>query len=171
VTVPELRTERLLLRGFRADDIDAWAAIAGDPEVMRWLDREPLTRDGAWREMAMYVGHWELRGYGLWAVEELASGELAGRVGLWEPEGWPHTELAWTIGRPHQRRGYATEAARAAAVWAFGELGLDRLISLVADDNAASEGVARRLGARQDGRATIAGGHDLRVFRLDAGAL
>ena len=77
--VPTLTTERLTLRGWREDDLDAYAAIAADPEVMRFMGG-PLDRADTWRQIAVFVGHWELRGYGLWVVER--DGELIGRVGL-----------------------------------------------------------------------------------------
>src|SRR5947208_13100297 len=65
-----LATERLVLRMFRESDLDAYAAICGDLEIMRYLAPSPMTRAEAWRNMAMVLGHWQLRGYGLWAVEE-----------------------------------------------------------------------------------------------------
>ena len=169
--IPELRTERLLLRGFREDDLDDWAEICADREVMRWIGREDaLSRGEAWRELALHRGHWELRGFGMFAVEELASGRVVGRIGPWEPEGWPELEVGWAVGRPWWGRGYAPEAARASAQWVFDELGRETLISLIADDNERSAAVATKIGSRLDGRAVV-NGHDLRVFRLDRGTL
>jgi RimJ/RimL family protein N-acetyltransferase len=156
VTVPELRTARLRLRAFREGDFDAVAAMCADPDVMRYLgDGRTLDRDDAWRHMAMLVGHWELRGFGTWAVEEQASGAYIGRVGLHYPEGWPGREVGWVIGRAHWGKGYATEAATAAVDHAFDTLGWPRTISLIYRDNARSIRVAERLGARRDGEATI----------------
>ena len=170
LAAPELRTERLLLRRFREQDLDDWAAICADVEVMRWIGSEQsLSRGQAWRDMALHLGHWDLRGYGMFAVEELESGRVVGRVGPWQPEGWPELEVGWSIGRPWWGRGYASEAALASARWAFDELGLDTLIHLIADDNERSAAVARKLGSRLDGRAVV-NDHDLRVFRLDRGA-
>ena len=95
-----LASRRLLLRMFRESDLDAYAAMCGDPEVMRYLgDGYPLTRAEAWRNMALVLGHWQLRGFGLWAVEERATGLLAGRVGCWQPEGWPGLEIGWALRR------------------------------------------------------------------------
>ena len=76
-----------------------------------------MTRSEAWRNMAMVLGHWQLRGFGLWAVEEQERGVLAGRVGCWQPEGWPGLEIGWTLRRSFWGMGYATEAARAALEW------------------------------------------------------
>ena len=78
----ELRTERLRPRRFRAEDVDAYAEMCADREVARFLTvtGEPLSRHDAWRQMAMFVGHWELRGYGMWAAEE-RSIRVAERLG------------------------------------------------------------------------------------------
>src|SRR5438132_1808235 len=77
-----LETERLLLRPFRDTDIEPYAAMCADPDVMRYVgDRGVLSRDDAWRQMAMLAGHWHLRGFGMWALEERATGVFIGRVG------------------------------------------------------------------------------------------
>lgn len=158
MSIPELGTERLRLRAFREGDLDAVAAMCADPEVMRYLgDGRTLEREDAWRQMAMLVGHWDLRGFGMWAVEERASGAYVGRVGLHYPEGWPGREVGWVIARAHWGKGYATEAARAAIDHALGTLGWPQTISLIYRDNARSIRVAERLGARLDGQATIRG--------------
>ena len=141
--VPTLTTDRLTMRGWRSDDAERYAEITGDPEVMRFMGGT-LDRADAWRQMAMFAGHWELRGYGLWAVER--DGTLIGRVGLWQPEGWEGLEVGWLLGRDAWGHGYATEAARASVEFAWAELGAERLISLIAPDNLASARVAERLG-------------------------
>src|SRR5262245_60510221 len=123
MNIPCLETERLLLRGCRESDFDAYAAIMADPEVMRTLTGTPLPRWEAWRSFAAWAGHWALRGYGMWAVEEKASGQFIGRAGLQYPEGWPGREVGWTIARGHWGRGYATEAGRASVRHAFEVLG------------------------------------------------
>ena len=168
MNIPELHTERLLMRGWRESDLDAWAAICADAETMRGVGSEqPLDREEAWRSIALLVGHWELRGFGLWAVEELDGGELVGRVGVHRPEGWPGLELAWLIARSRWGRGYATEAARAALRWTHDELGASHLISLVSDDNARSERVAVKIGMVVEGRTLLRGKHDVRIFGRD----
>ncbi|HET6229038.1 MAG TPA: GNAT family N-acetyltransferase [Longimicrobiaceae bacterium] len=147
-SIPTLTTERLLLRPFRDGDLDAYAAIVADPEVTRFLgDGKPLGRVDAWRQMAFFVGHWELRGFGIWAVEERATGVLMGRIGLFEPEGWPGFELGYTLGRNFWGRGYASEGARAALAYAREVLGRERVISLIRAENAGSVRVAEGLGA------------------------
>jgi RimJ/RimL family protein N-acetyltransferase len=116
--VVTLETQRLLLRQFCFDDLDALAAIGADLEVMEFLGPVMARRD-AWRAMAMALGHWQLRGYGSWAVEERATGQLVGRIGLYNPEGWPGLEVGWTLARAAWGRGYATEGARASLDYAF----------------------------------------------------
>lgn len=165
-----LHTDRLILRPFRADDIDGYAQMGADPEVMEFLsaDGSLLSRADAWRQMAMFLGHWELRGFGTWAVEERATGALVGRIGLHYPEGWPDRELGWTIARRFWGRGFATEGARAALDHAFFTLGWSHLVSLIHPQNFRSAKLAERLGYRIHGAAEIRGLH-LTLYRLDRG--
>jgi RimJ/RimL family protein N-acetyltransferase len=162
-----LDTERLILRMFRDDDLDAYAPMCADPDVMRYLgDGKPLARREAWRQMAMLLGHWQLRGYGNWAVEERATGRLIGRIGFHNPEGWPGFELGWVLGREHWGRGYATEGARRALAHAFEAMGRTHVISLIYPDNLASIRVAERLGERLEGRTELFG-RDTLVYGID----
>lgn len=163
----ELATPRLRLRQFAASDIDAYAAMCADPEVMRYLSLsgDPLSREDAWRQMSMLAGHWILRGFGTWVVEEKETCELVGRVGLHFPEGWPERELGWTIARKFWGRGYAFEAASAAAQYAFETLGWDQFVSLIHPDNSRSIRLAERLGSRFDGFTEVRGVRS-RVYRL-----
>ena len=85
---------------FRESDLDAYAEMCGDPEVMRYLgDGHRFSRAEAWRNMALVIGHWQLRGFGLWAVEEKRTELCVGRVGCWQPEGWPGLEVGWALRR------------------------------------------------------------------------
>jgi RimJ/RimL family protein N-acetyltransferase len=152
-----LDTPRLVLRAFRADDLDAYARMCADAEVMRHLRGRPIDRGEAWREMALWLGHWTLRGYGTWAVEARDTRALVGRIGLHYPEGWPDREVGWMLAREVWGRGYAAEGAHAAMAYAFGTLGWSRVISLIHPDNERSKRLAARLGMRVEGRVEVRG--------------
>jgi RimJ/RimL family protein N-acetyltransferase len=165
--IPTPATARLRLRGFTGADLDSFAAMLADPEVAvpKGMDRA-ATRDESWRGLVNVLGHWALRGHGLFAVETLAEGRFVRAVGVIRLEGWPGPELAWTLRREAWGRGYATEAALAARDWALGPLGMDRLISLIAPGHAPSIRVAERLGARHERDGTFFGA-PVRVYAME----
>jgi RimJ/RimL family protein N-acetyltransferase len=144
--IPRLETDRLILRAMRSEDFETWASFMADPEVVRYLNGSPQPRADAWRAMAMTLGHWALRGYGMWAVERKSDRAFMGRVGVLNPEGWPGIEVGWTLGRPFWGQGYATEAAAASLRYAFLALPIDKIISCINPENKASQAVAKRLG-------------------------
>jgi RimJ/RimL family protein N-acetyltransferase len=147
--VTTVETERLLMRPVREDDLDEYHAMVADPDVMRFIgDGHTYDREEAWKGIAQMLGHWELRGYGLWALEERETGTLVGRGGLYNPEGWPGIEVGWLLAKACWGRGYATEAGRASLEWAWRELGVDHVISMIYPDNSASIRVALRLGEK-----------------------
>lgn len=148
VRIPELLTTRLRLRGFQPSDVEPYLAMMADPLVARYLaDGRPLSSEEAWRQLAMFAGHWVLRGFGVWAVEERATGAFLGRIGCFEPLGWPAFEIGYTLARPHWGRGYAREGAAAALRYARGTLGRTRIASVIRPANARSIAVATALGA------------------------
>jgi RimJ/RimL family protein N-acetyltransferase len=153
--IPRLTTERLVLREYRPQDFEPFAAFMADPDVVRFLHGEPMSRADAWRVLAGTIGHWTLRGYGSWAVERRSDGAFIGRVGMINPEGWPGLEIGWTLGKPYWGQGYATEAAEAAIRYAFLTRPEDRLISCIDPDNKASQGVAQRIGESKGERRDI----------------
>jgi RimJ/RimL family protein N-acetyltransferase len=165
--IPQLTTQRLLMRGFQEFDLDAYALMSADPEGMRYVGSgQILTRQDAWRSMATIIGHWHLHGYGMWAVVEHQSGEMIGRVGCWQPEGWPGFEIGWTIRRAWWNNGFATEAAQAAISFAFENLNQSRVISLIRPQNAASIRVAEKLGEQLQGSLELLGSQAL-IYGLD----
>jgi len=168
--IPTLETERLMLRPLRDGDLDDYAALCADEEVARFLLRGTFDREQSWRVLAFQMGHWTLRGCGMWAVEEKETGAFAGQIGFADPVGWPGFELAWTLARRFWGRGYATEGARAALVYAFTVLEKERVISLIHPENHASRRVAERLGETPQGRAELKGTELLvyGIYRHDA---
>jgi len=152
IDVPVLKTGRLLLRPFRKDDLDDYAALNAEPEVMHHLgDGQTWDRGRSWRHLAFLIGHWDLGGCGTWAVELRETGAFLGRIGFSEPEGWPGCELAWALARRWWGFGYATEGARAALDHAFTVWRKPHVISVIHPENRASLGVAERLGERLEG--------------------
>jgi RimJ/RimL family protein N-acetyltransferase len=98
------------------------------------------------------IGAWHADGFAMFSVYEKATGRWVGRLGPWQPEGWPGTEVGWAIVRDCWGRGYATEGAAAAIDWAFDHLGWTDVIHCIDPLNAASQGVARKLGSRNRGQ-------------------
>ncbi len=145
--IPTLHTDRLRLTALTEAHFNDYAAMLADPGNTQWVgDGQPLDRVNAWRSMAMLLGHWQLRGCGMWALELKSSGEFIGRAGLMFPEGWPDLELGWMLKPDHRHQGYATEAGAAALDFAWQKLGAQRVISLVRPGNEASDRLAERLG-------------------------
>jgi RimJ/RimL family protein N-acetyltransferase len=147
-----IETERLILRVLTLEDFDAYAAVAADPVTFRYSERGPMSQDESWTRLLRHVGHWALLGWGLFAVEEKATGRFVGEAGLGDfrrglgahYDGIP--EAAWTTARWAQGRGYATEAMQASLSWIEQHLDADRSVCLIHVDNAASCRVAEKLG-------------------------
>ena len=125
---PTIETERLMLRPWRAADIEPNTAMLSDPALgalhhRRWqAGHRPFV---GWRNAAIMAGHWVLHGFGMFVVEEKSSGKYIGRVGPWFPPGWPGFEVGWGIATGFRGKGYAVEAARAAIDWVFATFELD----------------------------------------------
>jgi RimJ/RimL family protein N-acetyltransferase len=165
--IPTVTTRRLRLRAFRATDLDAYAAMQANPEVMRYLVMgRTSTRVEVWRTMLTSVGSWALRGYGMWAVEKLEAEAFIGSVGLFHPLDWPEPEIAYSLDQPFWHQGFATEAAAAARDWFFEHFPLPRIASFIRPDNFASKRVVERLGAVCEGDLELRGsGYEYWVHR------
>ncbi|WP_323777266.1 GNAT family N-acetyltransferase [Leisingera sp.] len=149
VAIPTLETDRLILRAPAQADFTALCAFYASERadfVGGQMDAEQV-----WRHLALEIGHWQMLGYGRWAVDEKSSGQCAGIIGLWNPHGWPEAEIGWDLFQGFSGKGYATEAAIAARNYAYVTLGWPTAISLVDPANHASAAVAQRMGAKQDG--------------------
>lgn len=161
VDIPVIETERLILRAPRHEDLDAVADFMASPRS-RFVGG-PVNRTVAWRQNCVVVGHWVLRGYGMWTVEDRQSGKTAGRVGFIFHDGWPEPELGWHIYNGFEGQGIAFEAAKAARQ-AGPSFGLDGVISLIDAENTRSLALADRLGARFEREAKI-GDDPMLIYR------
>ena len=156
LAIPTIATERLTLRPFREDDVAPLFELSQDPDVVRYIGQGHVpTLQESWRAIAGWLGHWALRGYGQWAIEERASGAFIGRAGIIKPVDWPGAEVGYLLGKGWWGRGYATEAVRAAMDWGFAQIGFDDLLSLIEPANERSIAVAERLGESLRGETVL----------------
>ena len=146
---PTLITERLCLRNWRDEDLPAFSALNADPRVMEFLPKL-LSRSESDARARQIVEHFELHGFGLWAVEVRGVASFIGFVGLnvpaFEAHFTPCVEIGWRLGFEHWGRGYALEAAKAAVAFAFDDLHLDEIIAITVPANERSRRVMIRLG-------------------------
>jgi RimJ/RimL family protein N-acetyltransferase len=162
MTAPVIRTKRLTLRPHVMAD---WAPMAAffHSDAARFVGG-PAGRRRAWYWFAGTVGSWELLGFGGWAVDETETGAFVGQIALTRAPHFPEAEIGWIVFPSFQRRGFATEAARAARAFAYRKLGWKTAVSYIDGDNAASIATARRLGCVEDRDAARISDQDL-VFR------
>lgn len=167
MTIPlPLETERLAIRAFDAADVDAMAAVYGDPKVMRHVCLGVLDRDATTALLEEYRRAQDERGFSTWAVVEKTSGSVVGDVGfgVYEPSGEP--ELGYTLAAAYWGRGYALEAAHACVDAAFVHLPHRRLVAKVELGNERSLRLAERLGMRRVGTISV-DGHPHVLLALD----
>jgi RimJ/RimL family protein N-acetyltransferase len=151
-SAPTLETERLILREFRKDDLDAHAATLGDEEVMRHIGGKPLNREDSWRRLMSGVGSWALLGMGPWAIEQKGDGRMVGHCGFFhferamEPSIVGEPEMGWIFDRSVHGQGIAFEACRAALEWAEREIAAESYPAIIDLENVASMRLAERLG-------------------------
>lgn len=163
----ELESARLRLRHWRREDRRPFAAINMEPAVQRYL--APITPEGSDAMLARMEAHFAEHGWGYWALEEKASGVLIGMCGImhvrFQAFFTPAVEIGWRLSERWQGKGLAQEAALAALTFAFGSLGLDRVVSFTVVTNAASWRLMERLGMKKAGEfdnPDMPPGHSLR---------
>jgi RimJ/RimL family protein N-acetyltransferase len=162
---PFLMTERLILRPPSAEDMDGWAAFHSDAETMRFLGGVQA-RAEAWRSLCAMAGAWTIKGFAMFSLLRRDTGQWIGRIGPWQPEGWPGAEVAWGILREHEGKGFAQEAAAASMDYAFDVLRWDSAIHTIDPENAGSIALAQRLGSVNQGPTQLPAPYD--AFRVDA---
>lgn len=150
--LPDIRieTERLILRLPQRGDFDAYAAMMADEDTARYIGGH-MNRSAAWRKFLQMPGAWAMQGFGMFSILEKSSGGWIGQAGPWMPEGWPGTEVGWTLRKEFTGKGYALEAATAGIDWAFDTLGWDEAVHSIQPPNGASIALAERLGSTYRG--------------------
>lgn len=150
--IPNLDTERLLLRPFKKDDLDPFANIVADIEVIQHAtyDGTTMTRAQAYNWLCLMLGHWHMRGFGIWAVEEKSSGEMIGRIGLQFLDWFDDVELVWMLAKSAWGKGFAVEGARAAINFGLDALALPRIAAVIHQENKTSIRLAERLGMEME---------------------
>lgn len=161
---PTLTTERLTLRPPRESDLDALTAFGQSADRMRFLGG-PVDANKTWAMLLADIGHWTLRGYGLFSIALTATGEFVGRAGVIYHHHNDEPELAWHLFEGFDGHGYATEAAATARDWYYALTGNGPLMSWCNIENHPSQAVARRLGATFERLDTTKSGHQGQVWR------
>ncbi|GGE38100.1 GNAT family acetyltransferase [Primorskyibacter flagellatus] len=160
---PVIETERLRLVSPAGPDFDAQETFLM-PGAPQFLDHHP-DEEATWWSIATIIGHWHLRGYGLFAVLDRRSGEAYGLVGPWFPKGWPEPELSWNLVEGAEGMGVAEEAARAVLAWLFTDRKWPSVISLVDPGNEGSVRLVEKLGARAEGTFAHDMAGEFRIWR------
>jgi RimJ/RimL family protein N-acetyltransferase len=172
MSAPTLTTERLILRGHRIDDFAASCALTTDPEAVRFIYQKPMTPEETWARLLRFAGHWALLGFGLFIVEERATGRVIGEVGLGDfhrglgPDFDGPPEFAWMLAHDVAGKGYATEAARAALAWIEATRAPPRTVCIIDPNNPGSLRVAAKLGFKPFGEAEYKGKTVVKLERL-----
>lgn len=159
-----IETGRLKLRQWKEGDFDAFADYYSDEGNARYVGGKK-DADQAWRHLALQIGHWQLKGFGYWAVDEKDTNDFVGCVGLWKSPGWPELELGYWLTKEHQGKGYAVEACLRCLEYARETLKATSLVSYIDPNNAPSIRLAKRLGATYESTIELASYGPHCVFR------
>lgn len=173
--VPVIETERLRLRGQTPEDFETYLAMWQEAGVVRFTLGRPATREEAWTRFLRTVGHWTFTGFGWWVIEEKASGQFIGEVGLFDfkrditPPLEGKIEMGWGLVERAARRGFAAEATRAVLQWAAKNLSGRPIYCIINPENAASIRLAAKLGFVETG-STEYKDHRVNIYRRKPGA-
>ncbi len=162
VTIPVLETRRLILRGPEPEDYPSFKSTFTSYRA-RFMGG-PLNPYETWMLYAAEIGHWQIRGYGMWMIQDKDTDRTYGMAGGWKPAMWPEAEIAWVIWPEVAGRGIALEATHAAREYFYRTLGWETAVSYIDPKNLDSIRLAERLGARRDKTAPTVDGHDA-VYR------
>ncbi len=160
--IPVLETKRLILRGPEAEDYPNFKATFSSYRS-RFMGG-PLNQYEAWMLYAAEIGHWQIKGYGMWMIHDRETDKTLGMAGAWSPAGWPEPELAWIIWPEVAGHGYALEATHAARKHLYEVQGWEGAVSYIDPKNLDSIRLAERLGATKDKEAPSIDGNDA-VYR------
>ncbi|MEM5581548.1 GNAT family N-acetyltransferase [Roseibium sp. AS2] len=158
-----LETRRFLLRLPEARDFSVYRAFYGDGEASRFYGG-PLRADQAWRVLAGHLGHWQLRGYGVWAIAPKGGADIIGGCGFVWPEGWPRRELTWWLMPAARGTGAAVEVSQAAIRHAYECFGWSKVETHMNDENLAARGLVRKLGGEPIAREHFPDGLERTVY-------
>ncbi|MDB5039817.1 MAG: acetyltransferase, family [Candidatus Eremiobacteraeota bacterium] len=173
---PTIETARLTLRGHRADDLAASAAMWADPEITRYIGGKPPSEQDVWFKVLRYAGLWALMGFGYWAIEEKATGEYVGELGFAdfmrdiEPSIRGVPELGWALVSRVHGKGYATEAVAAAVAWGDAHLTSSLTVCIISLGNVQSIRVAVKCGYEEKQRTVYHGEPTILFERQKNGA-
>ena len=160
--IPTIETTRLSLRGPEPQDYPDFKATFTSYRA-RFMGG-PLNAYESWMLYAAEIGHWDIRGFGMWMVHDRVTDETYGMVGGWQPAKWPEREIAWVIWPDKAGRGYALEAAHAARSYFYRQQNWETAVSYIDPKNLDSIRLAERLGAQRDDSAASIDGNDV-VYR------
>lgn len=158
LTPSTIETERLFLRPFRSKDWKDMLQYYSDAEAIRYTTGRTLTENETWQKVATSIGHWQIFGYGPYAIEHKATQRVIGTTGPWFPIDWPSPEIKWALSKEYWGQGLATEAVKAVQKMVWQHLPDIAFISLIDSRNQASIRLAEKVGAQLESERPFRGG-------------
>lgn len=163
--IPRIDTERLRLRAPEAGDAPSYAAFYTDAAASEFYGG-PLLPHQAYGKLCQDLGHWQLKGYGVWILTRRDTGDVVGTAGFTWPDGWPRHEMTWWLLPAARGQGFAVEASRALIAWAYDNTDWDRVETHMKDANTPALRLVERLGGRKFDRIPFPDGHDRTLWEL-----